>query len=222
MAMVTIKDIWKKCSSELVPMFGTTSRLSELDFMSEYLLYFDRIDRRFAVEKQSFVPVWNNTSEDLDSVISDFQSDVFNLLWTNRERYAHMFAIRSVEYNPIYNVEEHTRNTLTDVYGEQSGTNTNNGSIDSNGNTFAFDSSSHVNNVDTESTSSNNATSTTAEHTDTHTTVIEREGNIGVTSTMDLLTQEERFWRAFDFYKIIFNDIAKELLVLCDRGYETF
>lgn len=222
MEMITIKQIWKECQSNNAPMFGSLQQLSELDFMSEYALYFDRIDRRFMLDKQSYTPIWNVQEGDISATVADFQADVFNLLWSRKDRYSHLWAIRSVEYNPIYNVEEHTTNTLTDVYGEQNGQSSNNGSNSGEGNTFAFDSSSHVNNVDSSNTSSNSATSKTEEHTDTHTTVIERAGNIGVTSTMDLLTQEERYWSAFDFYKIIFEDISKELLILYDTGIDVF
>lgn len=209
--MQTIKTIWTKCKEEHAPMIGTTNLLHDLSFMDEYLIYHDRLDRRFMLEKQSFAPIWNDEQTgDEDVTVDDFKHDAYNYIWSNRERYEHLYAVRSVEYNPIYNVEEHTKNTTEDEYGEQEGTS------NSNGNVYAFDSVDHVNSADS------GAHSTTEAHTDKHTTTIERAGNIGVTSTMDLLTQEERYWRAFDFYKIIFDDIVRELCTLYDPGVDVF
>lgn len=47
-----------------------------------------------------------------------------------------------------------------------------------------------------------------------------RAGNIGVTTTQQMMTQEFRFWDRFSFYKIIFDDVIKSLCNLNDSGYD--
>lgn len=60
--------------------------------------------------------------------------------------------------------------------------------------------------------------STTGAHTDTHRTVdsenktITRRGNIGVFSASKLLEEHRELWTAFNFYKLIFDEIANEFL----------
>lgn len=60
--------------------------------------------------------------------------------------------------------------------------------------------------------------STTGAHTDTHKTVdsenktITRKGNIGVFSASKLLEEHRELWTAFNFYKLIFDEIANEFL----------
>lgn len=58
----------------------------------------------------------------------------------------------------------------------------------------------------------------TGAHTDTHTTdesnskTITKRGNIGVFSASKLLKEHNELWEAFNFYKMIFDEIANELL----------
>ena len=48
-----------------------------------------------------------------------------------------------------------------------------------------------------------------------------RSGNVGVTTTQQMLEQEVKFWDSFSFYKIIFDDIIKTLCNYNDVGYDT-
>lgn len=41
-----------------------------------------------------------------------------------------------------------------------------------------------------------------------------RVGNIGVMTATDLLDKHDKFWKAYNFYAMIFNDICRELLLL--------
>lgn len=47
-----------------------------------------------------------------------------------------------------------------------------------------------------------------------------RTGNIGVTTTQQMMDQEVKFWDAFSFYKVIFDDIIKSMCNLNDGGYD--
>lgn len=60
--------------------------------------------------------------------------------------------------------------------------------------------------------------SNTGAHTDTHKTTdsesktVTRKGNIGVFSASKLLEEHRELWTAFNFYKLIFDEIANEFL----------
>ena len=47
---------------------------------------------------------------------------------------------------------------------------------------------------------------------------LHRKGNIGVQTQTEVMEKHERFWNGFNFYKIIFDDICKELLLI-QKGY---
>lgn len=238
--MITIKDIYNVSRVKNTPVFGTSEQLQGLEFLAEYLQAFPQIDRRFMLEKMSYTYI--DPAETVEDTLERFQLDVSSYLRANRKRYANLWEAYALEYNPIYNVEEHTTETTTthqesegethsetateDKFGAQSDTMT-----DAR-NTYAFNSTDHV--QESDGTASNSSTA----HDDTHTgnqdgtssqsqdgnSTLNRDrvGNIGVTSTIDLLTQHVDFWRAYDFYKIIYEDIMAEYGRLYDPGYDCF
>ena len=71
---------------------------------------------------------------------------------------------------------------------------------------------------------------TTEAKTDTHKddgkTVYKHEarihGNIGVTTTAQMIEGERQLWMAFNFYKTIYEDIAKDLCMYVDEGIDAF
>ena len=82
------------------------------------------------------------------------------------------------------------------------------------------DSGQAVTNTLTDSAVSDSSTETTQAHTDTDTlsftdridTVENRtHGNIGVTTTAQMIIGDKELWENFSFYEIVFNDIIKEL-----------
>lgn len=107
------------------------------------------------------------------------------------------------------------RTDTTDVHEEvsaredtKSGTHTEQSYTDS-------ESKSHTKGQRTDTTSDTNIY---GQHTDTHTTdedvskTVTRRGNIGVFSASKLLSEHKDLWEAFNFYKMIFDEIADEFL----------
>ena len=47
-------------------------------------------------------------------------------------------------------------------------------------------------------------------------------GNIGVTTTAQMIDGERQLWTAFNFYKVIYDDITKELCTFYDEGVDAF
>lgn len=58
----------------------------------------------------------------------------------------------------------------------------------------------------------------THEHDGSDSYELHRKGNIGVQTQTEVMEKHERFWKGFNFYKIIFDDICKELLLI-QKGY---
>lgn len=58
----------------------------------------------------------------------------------------------------------------------------------------------------------------THEHKGNDSYELHRKGNIGVQTQTEVMEKHERFWKGFNFYKIIFDDICKELLLI-QKGY---
>lgn len=61
----------------------------------------------------------------------------------------------------------------------------------------------------------------TEEKTD-YTHNFSRHGNIGVTTTTQMIEGEVSLWTAFNFYKMIYEDIVKELCIFYDEGIDAF
>ena len=69
------------------------------------------------------------------------------------------------------------------------------------------------------STQTKDATSNTkSDFTDTVTD--ETKGNIGVTTTQQMMQQEVKFWTSYNFYDKIFDDVLKTLCTRYDGGYD--
>lgn len=155
---------------------------------------------------------------------------VYNL---NSKKWEHLFKVYQAEYNPIENtdfVETINDNTITDKTGNNStvsngtaqtnGSGTNTGNNTANNNVYGFNSASAVgdsqtsgNNTDTTSTSSqtiSHGDSVDNSHlfgNDVHTSTHKKHGNIGVTSTVELMEGEVAFWR-WSFIDDICKDIC--------------
>lgn len=54
----------------------------------------------------------------------------------------------------------------------------------------------------------------------TDTVTDETKGNIGVTTTQQMMQQEVKFWTSYNFYDKIFKDILKTLCTRYDGGYD--
>lgn len=154
---------------------------------------------------------------------------VYNL---NKNKYIKLIATETAEYNPIenYSMSENSNETRTpnltrtsEGSASESSTNsanntTNNTSTDSN---TSFDSTAFINNAKNELTGSSNTTgentansnsTVTNKETGTEQTTNEltRRGNIGVTTTQQMLEQE-RAIADFSTIKVFFEDVAKLL-----------
>ena len=168
---------------------------------------------------------------------ADWIGMISETLSINQPNIVHLWNITQQNYVPIENVEENTTTTTeriaytdTDTYGERTdvdnvGTNGKTGNTSSAEKNYSvpFDGTEEkeiakndntVTNEELETTTKKGAQSDEHTHGDQKETVtIKRHGNIGVTSNMELLTQENEFWQYFNFYRALFHLIKKDWMV---------
>lgn len=156
---------------------------------------------------------------------------VYNI---NARKWEHLYGIYEAKYNPIENtdfietIKETTDNTkVIDGETSQNGTATINSTGTSNGtnnnanNVFGFNSVSEVGNstnngTDNNSTTANSTTTSLSGSTDDstitdngqHESEHRKHGNIGITSTVELMTGERNFWSDWSMIDMICKDIC--------------
>lgn len=158
-------------------------------------------------------------------------SMVYNI---NARKWEHLYGIYEAKYNPIENtdfietIKETTGNTkVIDSETAQNGTastnsaGTSNGSNNNANNVYGFNSVSEVGNstnngTDNNSTTANSATTSSSGSTDdstitdngTHDSEHRKHGNIGITSNVQLMTEETSFWSDWSMIDLICKDIC--------------
>ena len=156
---------------------------------------------------------------------------VYNL---NSKKWEYLFKVYQSEYNPIENtdfVETYNDTTISDKTGNNTtvsngtatttGSGTNTGNNTANNNVYGFNSAAAVgdsqttgNNTDTTATNSqtiSHGDSVDNSHlfgNDVHTSTHKKSGNIGVTSTTELMQGTIDFWQKWSFIDDICKDIC--------------
>lgn len=160
-------------------------------------------------------------------------------LFINQPNIVHLWNLTLQEYSPIENVVEHSERTITDgerkdvdSIGERTDID-NVGTSGKTGNTQSdrilkispYDVGNIEKDVNAEHTSVINneleTMTTKGAQTDNHTKgeqinkeVYDRHANVGVTSNVDLMRQENSFWsNEFMFYRSLFHIIKKDWMV---------
>ena len=191
-------------------------------------------DREFARRFTSFEYFDFMDAETIAEARENFHADVLSILTFNEKRYAEMYRVFLVEAedDPItynYDMVETTGAQHTEsVKGEQTNT------TGAQENTTGAQTDTH--NVAPYNTSTLTAESsdvsgsrtdnfgeredTDGERTDTYDSdewTLTRKGNIGVQTAADILRLHTHYWtETYKFFNLIFDDIAKQLLMVGD------
>lgn len=174
----------------------------------EYFTYYEK-NRILNLEN-------DNISESMLLVFSE--SRILGCLLDNEYKYTRLYNTTIQEYNPIHNYDS-TSETTT-IYGEMNNTsqngeiNSTNTSIDSTTTFLSNTENEKQKNINTSMVSPTTSTTNIGTHTDTIST--KTSGNIGVTTTAQLLMGERQL-ALFSFFKVVFEDIIN---ALCLDFYE--
>lgn len=232
---VTVQQMYEKTKADNIPLLSNYVA----EYWANYLANYERYDRIFNRLYKSYYFFNQDANLTADDVQPDFTESVYDLLIMNDKKYKELYRVALLEDTSYtltgnYNMTEHKEledgKTITDALGERVVSNSSTQgaqNVDTTGKVAPYD-SEQFSNRDSEQTQygqrSDSSTSTAEEVTDTHTHAgteeytLTREGNDGRFKPEELIDSHIKLWNGFNFYKTIFADICKELLLI-DRGY---
>lgn len=234
--MKTVKQMYQRANQTQTALLSNYTA----DFWEEYKSNYDRFDNVFVSLFKSFIYFDQEEDETIEEVTTHFINQVYNWLLMNSKRYSEMWRINVIADNEKYSITDNYY--LTETY---SGSNSNQGAMisgqrtDINNTQVGSQNTGNVNKVtafnsNTENTNTSNTQSigtrqdieqfTKGQETDTtqstgsdaHT--LTRSGQIGVMTADDVMLKHENFWKSYNFYMFVFNEIRdKFLLVGCNE-----
>lgn len=138
------------------------------------------------------------------------------IIATCYQRWTKLFATFSLEYNPIENysmVEEMTDDETVHEYGKVN-TRTDTGSDTQEGSIYGFNSTNPSNADKQVMTLGETHTDTgSGSDTDTRNYTLTRAGNIGVTTSQQMIESERNLWLWDFFHKVVFPDVDRILTI---------
>lgn len=189
-------------------------------YVDEYLENIIHIETR-AKSKYGQLPLYYDNAEEISKMIQ-------SVLFLNKYKYDGLYKTIKLEYNPIWNVDGTETTTTThgatekaNIYADKETTNVQ-GERDDRNKTYTFpydtgekapkeeDSVTIGEQTNTSTEKGRTDTTTTGEYVDT--IVLDRKGNIGVTSTQNLIGQERDIVN-FVFWDIVISDVVKEITI---------
>lgn len=237
--MIDVKKLYQMSSQAdepypLLSNFDTSSQ--DIDWWSEYLDNFEAFDFQFQQQFKSFVFFDQDPDDTDDDIMTKWQMTLYSWLAMNNKRYAELYRIHVIPDDEAYAL---TNNY--DLHETYSGSSTGASSVISGQRTdvtydnIGSQNASNVNKVTGYNSSAENTNdssdSETGSREDTHQFTkgqeqntsqsqgtdghtLRRYGNIGVMTIEDMLQKHDNFWQLFNFYKIVFDDICKNFLLI--------
>lgn len=208
------------------------------DFWKEYRqnnIHYDSIFNRLYKNYRYFNQDIYDEDEELGTVTIRFIEDVYGHLLLNHKKYTELFRIEKLtdtDYDIFGNVNyTRTENGTdlisgTNIFGSRSDTTseTLGSRNDSNEHKVsAFNDRDYIESTKDEDTlgqQSNSGSLTKGQQTDTNSSAtttsntIQVKGKSNEKSTSQLINDFNKVWQNYGFYKLIFNDIAKEFLLV--------
>lgn len=122
---MTIKQLWKIAKANNQPLLGTSTDLASLDFMEGYLAKVDAFDRDIARNRGFFSYTEDKEEDDTDlEYFQMWQKDVYYFLLKNEENYKRLYALLSIEYEPLQNYDK-----TSEITDQESGSDTDTNTI---------------------------------------------------------------------------------------------
>ena len=218
--MITIKDLYNYAVNANVNLLGN---VSTFDFMKEYTDNAEMLDFNINHDYESYVLL--TSQKDVQNAYQEFVKLVKSHLLLNSYKYSGLYKSTLLEYNPIENysmteigTDTRTPNiTTTDSMnvGEQNNSTTSTDSV-SPYDTQTFTDSNKT--IVTENNGARVDSSTRIENgTETTKHDFKRSGNIGVTTSQQMLESERKVVN-FTFLKIVFENIINDTCILTEWG----
>lgn len=232
MRMKTVNDMYLYSNTQAHPALLSNYGA---DFWAEYRNNAARYDKIFRRTFLSYKYFLQEAGEDIAEITQNFTEDVYNHLMMNDKKYSELFRIYSVDddkyslldnYDMVEKMDRDTSSSDTNTYGSRTDSTSNTLGSQSNDLTnkkAPYDSSTFNNEVETlenigqrmdSGSMTKGQQQDSLSNTGTEDYTLTRKGNIGVMTGTDMLTKHDNYWRSYEFYMIIFNDICRELLLV--------
>ena len=218
--MITIKDLYNYAVQANVNLLGN---VSTFDFMMEYTDNAELFDFNINHDYENYV--FLTSQKEVQNAYQEFVKLVKSHLLLNSYKYTELYKTTLFEYNPIenYSMTESGTDTrtpnlsTTDIMsmGSQSNSTTSTDSVS------PYDTQTFTDSNKTTVTENNGARedSNTKTETGTETTMhdFKRSGNIGVTTSQQMIESERKVVN-FTFLKIVFANIIDDTCILTEWG----
>lgn len=223
----TVKDMYKYADDNSIKLLSGYAA----DFWKDYRDNFQRYDNLFCRYFRSWFYFLQEHDEDIEDITNNFIIDVYSHLMLNDKKYSELYRIHVVDddkYSLLdnYDMKEEMDRDTTSNNSNTYGSRTDGDTIGAQSNTQTrkvapFDSSTFNNESEvSESLGARSDGHTkgqqqdTLNNTGTEDYTLHRYGNIGVATATDMMKKAKDFWTVWEFYEMIFRDIARELLMI--------
>ena len=213
MSKKTVKEMYevtKVAGTPLLSNFNDT-------FWNDYIEHYTELDRYFARRYSSFRYFAQEESDTIEVVTQNFTSSVYEHLLVNKKRYEELFRVQAVNDNEYMLLDNYNVNETVTKEGSGNGSIVSGEREDKLYNTTKvspFDSENFYNDTTSDGSTRKGSETDTTSNTYNETVTSSKKGNIGVQTGADMLGKHTDYWKNFDFYNLVFSEIAKELLLV--------
>ena len=216
--MITIKDLYNYAANANVNLLGN---VSTFDFMKEYIDNAEMFDFNINHDYENYVLL--TSQKEVQTAYQEFVKLVKSHLLLNSYKYSGLYKTTLLEYNPIENysmtesgTDTRTPNiTTTDKMniGEQVNSTTSTDSVSPYDTQTFTDSNKTVVSENNGAREDSNTKTETGTETTKHD--FKRTGNIGVTTSQQMLESERKVVN-FTFLKIVFRNIIYDTCIITE------
>ena len=213
MSKKTVKEMYEVSKSAGTPLLSNFNDV----FWTYYIDNYTELDRYFAKKYSSFRYFAQEESDTIEVVTQNFTSSVYEHLLVNKKRYEELYRAQSVNDNEYMLLDNYNVNETVTKEGSGNGSIVSGEREDKLYNTTKvspFDSENFYNDTTSDGSTRKGSETDTTNNSYNETVTSNKKGNIGVQTGADMLGKHTNYWKNFDFYNLVFSEIAKELLLV--------
>ena len=213
MSKKTVKEMYEVTKVAGTPLLSNFNAV----FWSDYIQHYTELDRYFARRYRSFRYFPQEDTDTVEVVAQNFTSSVYEHLLVNKKRYEELYRVQSVNDNDYMLLDNYNVNTTITKEGAGNGSIVSGEREDKIFNTTKvspFDSENFYNDTTSDGSTRKGSETDTTNNSYNESVTSSKKGNIGVQTGADMLGKHTDYWKNFDFYNLVFSEIAKELLLV--------
>ena len=213
MSKKTVKEMYEVTKVAGTPLLSNFNGV----FWTYYIDNYTELDRYFAKKYSSFRYFAQEESDTVEVVTQNFTSSVYEHLLVNKKRYEELYRAQSVNDNEYMLLDNYNVNETVTKEGSGNGSIVSGEREDKIYNTTKvspFDSENFYNDTTSDGSTRKGSETDTTNNSYNETVTSSKKGNIGVQTGADMLVKHTNYWKNFDFYNLVFSEIAKELLLV--------